>query len=84
MIDNAPAHSRCEPLVENFEAVSIKRLPPFSQELHVIEFMYSNSKTEMKKNLNIVVLVEDQVQKGEALTSVSHTGVGMDRQNCPK
>ena len=69
MIDNAPAHSRCEASIDEFEGIGIKTLPPKFQELSVFEFMFSLFKAEMKNQLSIIEPVEDQVQTGETLTA---------------
>ena len=51
IVDNAPAHSRLESLLEEFPHVEILRLAPYSYLLNPIELVWSAFKSSIKRGL---------------------------------
>lgn len=51
IIDNAPAHTRAETVVENYENVNLLRLAPYSYLLNPIELVWSAFKSNIKQKM---------------------------------
>ena len=69
VFDNCPAHSGIEEVVASYSNCFAKRLPPYSPELNVIEFMFSPFKAEIKRRLRQLGPVELWALPNETLAS---------------